>query len=123
MKKILVVDDTSAWLRMVKENLEAVFPGVEIITASSGSDAINALYTVLKVERGLFPVIISDVEMPHENGFDFAAGIRRYRPNEPITLMSMDGSYQELAEQNGYFFWSKASGDWQPLIDRVRSLL
>jgi CheY-like chemotaxis protein len=66
--KILVVDDDESMRELVRMHLAAA--GYEVSTAA---DAISAGYHVLKQPPDL---IISDVRMPHMDGFEFVAALK-----------------------------------------------
>ena len=74
---ILIVDDL-ADKRMA---LEAILhgPAQNVITASSGREALRFLLTVD------FAVILLDVNMPDMDGFETAALIRQRKQNSPYT--------------------------------------
>ena len=66
--KILVVDDDESLRELLRLHLSSA--GYEVSTAP---DAINAGYQVLRSPPDL---ILSDVEMPHMNGFEFVAALK-----------------------------------------------
>jgi two-component system chemotaxis response regulator CheY len=66
--KILVVDDDEGLRELLRMHLAAA--GYEVSTAP---DAISAGYHVLKHAPDL---ILSDVNMPHMDGFEFVAALR-----------------------------------------------
>ena len=66
--KILIVDDDESLRELLRMHLAAA--GYEVSTAP---DAISAGYQVLKSPPDL---ILSDVNMPHMDGFEFVAALR-----------------------------------------------
>ncbi len=66
--KILVVDDDESLCELLRMHLSAA--GYEVITAA---DAISAGYLVLKNPPDL---ILSDISMPHMDGFEFVAALK-----------------------------------------------
>lgn len=66
--RILVVDDDESIRELLRMHLAAA--GYEVLLAS---DAIAAGYVVLKAPPDL---IITDVTMPHMDGFEFVAALR-----------------------------------------------
>jgi CheY-like chemotaxis protein len=66
--RILVVDDDESIRELLRMHLAAA--GYEVLVAP---DAIAAGYVVLKAPPDL---IISDVTMPHMDGFEFVAALR-----------------------------------------------
>lgn len=70
--KVLVVDDELDTLELIKELLTQC--GAEVSTASSSAEALALL-------RGMTPnVIISDIGMPGEDGFEFISKLRQLPP-------------------------------------------
>jgi len=66
--KILVVDDDESLRELLRMHLASA--GYEVSTAA---DAISAGYQVLKSPPDL---ILSDVNMPHMDGFEFVAALK-----------------------------------------------
>lgn len=66
--RILVVDDDDSLRELIRMHLAAA--GYEVSTAP---DAINAGYQVLRSPPDL---ILTDVNMPHMDGFEFLAALR-----------------------------------------------
>ncbi|MGH8686620.1 MAG: response regulator [Burkholderiales bacterium] len=66
--RILVVDDDASIRDLLRLHLSAA--GYEVLVAA---DAIAAGYLVLKVPPDL---IITDVSMPHMDGFEFVAALK-----------------------------------------------
>jgi DNA-binding response OmpR family regulator len=64
-KKILVVDDDMSFARMIQ--LLLVRHGYDVYTSSGVADAKRKLGD----EHGAFDLIVLDLMMPEENGFDF----------------------------------------------------
>ena len=86
-KSILVVDDDQSLRELLRLHLSSA--GYEVTTASDG---IEAGYAVLKSPPDL---IISDVGMPHMDGYEFIAALKSDKtlPAIPVIfLTSMDDS-------------------------------
>jgi two-component system chemotaxis response regulator CheY len=80
--KILVVDDDESMRELLRMHLAAA--GYEVSTAP---DAISAGYQVLKNAPDL---ILSDVSMPHMDGFEFVAALKSDTslPNIPVIFLT-----------------------------------
>ena len=80
--KILVVDDDESLRELLRMHLAAA--GYEVSTAA---DAISAGYHVLKHPPDL---ILSDVNMPHMDGFEFIAALKSDStlPNIPVIFLT-----------------------------------
>lgn len=80
--RVLVVDDTVVYRKVVSEVL-AEIPGVEVVgTASNGKIAMNKI-------ASLKPDILTlDIEMPEMNGIDVLSGIRTDSPEVGAIVLS-----------------------------------
>jgi len=80
--KILVVDDDESLRELLRMHLAAA--GYEVSTAA---DAISAGYQVLKNPPDL---ILSDVNMPHMDGFEFVAALKADKtlPDIPVIFLT-----------------------------------
>jgi CheY-like chemotaxis protein len=77
--RILVVDDDESMRELIRIQLASA--GYEVITAA---DAISAGYLVLKSPPDL---ILSDVSMPHMDGFEFIAALKSDKTLPPIPVI------------------------------------
>jgi CheY-like chemotaxis protein len=88
--KILVVDDDEGLRNLLRMHLAAA--GYEVSTAP---DAINAGYQVLNDPPDL---ILSDVNMPHMDGFEFVAALKSDKtlPYIPVIFLTSmeDGDHR-----------------------------
>ncbi|MBR3604611.1 MAG: response regulator, partial [Candidatus Gastranaerophilales bacterium] len=90
--KILVVDDSHT-TRILQKNILSNY-GYNVSTATN---AINALE---KVQENNFDLIVSDVQMPNMNGFEFIAKLRateKYR-NTPVIIVSSEPIENHIQE-------------------------
>ena len=80
--KILVVDDDDTLRELLRMHLASA--GYEVSTAT---DAISAGYLVLKHPPDL---IISDINMPHMDGFEFVAALKSdpTLPHIPVIFLT-----------------------------------
>jgi two-component system chemotaxis sensor kinase CheA len=84
-RKLLFVDDSPFFRNMLTPVLKAA--GYDVITASAASEALDIL-------KGgdHFDVVVSDIEMPEMNGFEFAEAMRsdkRFATMPVIALSSL----------------------------------
>jgi DNA-binding NtrC family response regulator len=84
--KILVVDDNQGIATVTQLMLE--MEGHEVISASNGSDGYLA-YLQLRPE-----LVITDIQMPGENGFELINHIREQNPS--IKTIYMSGNLTEF---------------------------
>ncbi|MGQ0512366.1 MAG: response regulator [Betaproteobacteria bacterium] len=80
--RILVVDDDDSMRELIRIHLSSA--GYEVITAADG---IAAGYLVLKSPPDL---ILSDVNMPHMDGFEFIAALKEDKslPYIPVIFLT-----------------------------------
>ncbi|MDP3545517.1 MAG: chemotaxis protein CheW [Phreatobacter sp.] len=84
-RKLLFVDDSPFFRNMLTPVLKAA--GYDVVTASAGSEALDILKT-----GDRFDVVVSDIEMPEMNGFEFAEAMRadkRFATTPVIALSSL----------------------------------
>src|SRR2546426_615535 len=78
--KILVVDDESAILRLLREALTQW--GYQVTSASSAAEALQAL-------RGdMFDAVITDIRMPDMNGLELLKEIKRHDESVEVVVMT-----------------------------------
>ncbi|MBZ6079169.1 response regulator [Microvirga puerhi] len=95
LAKILIVDDDSRNLKAVAEVLQA--PGIEIVTADSGEDALRS---VLQED---FAVILLDVQMPGLDGYEVADLVRSRPRSSRVPILFLTAyNKDELHVSRGY---------------------
>ena len=82
-RRILVVDDDPAIVRLVKDRLEYV--GYDVVTAPSGQAALNVIAQI-----GLPHLAIVDINMPGMNGFEFCKTVQQFSDLPVILLTAVD---------------------------------
>ena len=96
-KRLLLVEDTNFFLQLVKGYLEDA--GFEVSTAVNGREGLAML------EAGPFDLVISDIEMPVMNGFEFLkalrAGVHADLPCLALTSLSSEAD-RKLALEAGF---------------------
>ena len=80
--KVLVVDDNPLLAAMIQETLED--DGLEVRSASDGVEGYSA-YLAFKPD-----VVITDIQMPRENGLEMMGHIRIHNPMIRTIYMSAD---------------------------------
>jgi two-component system chemotaxis sensor kinase CheA len=91
-KRVLLVDDSSFFRNMLSPMLVA--SGYEVLTAESPAEALNLCTSGEK-----FDVIVSDIEMPGMNGFEFARAVRALGgawEKIPFVAMSSHATTEDL---------------------------
>ena len=81
-QKILVVDDSLAWLRLAGEILTAC--GYQVQTCEDPRDALS----LLKQNPEQIDLVITDLQMPCLDGIELAAELRKINAALPVVLTS-----------------------------------
>jgi two-component system, chemotaxis family, sensor kinase CheA len=116
-KRLLLVDDTPFFREAVKRYLVA--EGLEVQTAENGADALDQL------ARGReFDLIVSDIEMPIMDGWEFAREARRRGIKTPmLALTSLSGIPYEVKAKECGFDSYELKLDHDRLVKKVGNLL
>lgn len=79
---VLIVDDDPAFLRDMRDLLKAFLPGVEVVMAGSGAEALKVL-AASEVD-----LLVSDQSMPGMEGIELLETARRRYPKVPRILIT-----------------------------------
>jgi CheY-like chemotaxis protein len=88
-RRILLVDDGEAPLRITEEMLREV--GHDVVAVMSGIEALARFPT------GEFDVVITDRAMPGMNGDDVAAAVKKADPDMPVIMLTGFGAMMEFS--------------------------
>ena len=93
MRKVLVVEDSSAMRGLIASIVEQV-EGCEVVEVSSGFDALRQL------PRETFSLIITDINMPDINGLELLSFIRKNPAyiQTPVLIVSTESSERDRAK-------------------------
>lgn len=91
-KRILVVDDQEDLLDAMRRVL-AVW-GYDVITASSGKEALR----ILKKAEKFIDIVILDIMMPNIDGIETLRRIRRFNKEIPVIMLTGYPSDERLAK-------------------------
>ena len=81
-EKILVVDDSLAWLRLAREILTAY--GYQVRTCEDSREALS----LLEQNPEQIDLVITDLQMPYLDGIELAAKLLKINPGLPVVLTS-----------------------------------
>jgi CheY-like chemotaxis protein len=81
-QKIVLVDDSLAWLLLARELLTA--SGYQVHTCEYAPDALM----LLKENSQEIDLVITDLQMPCMDGIELAAELRKINPALPVVLTS-----------------------------------
>ena len=98
--RILAVDNEPLILSSLRRTLTQM--GHHVVTAASGPEALTHLDG-----SGAFDLVLSDVEMPEQDGFSLRAAIHARFADLPVMLVSGSAGAMERALQAGLPFLAK----------------
>jgi two-component system invasion response regulator UvrY len=85
--RVLLVDDHPVVRKGMKAILEDELPGVVVVEAGNGDDALAALTEQTDV-------VVLDLSMPGRSGIDLLAEVKHRHPRVPVLIMSLHGEEQ-----------------------------
>lgn len=119
MAEVLIVDDNTAFRKMLKRILLSSFPSLHIREAPDGNTAIK------RTQKQTPDLIFMDVRMPGENGFQLTKRIKTTYPEIVIIIITSYDSpeYQEAAIDSGAdVFVSKKTSTAMDILEKVASI-
>ena len=118
-RKILLVDDSKFYQNLISPVLNLA--GFDVITVDSPTKALDLC------ERGYqFDAIVSDIEMPGMNGFEFAEAIKKEKKwaDTPVIALSSHSSPRDLAKGRKVGFSDYvAKNDSEALLKSLTSIM
>jgi two-component system chemotaxis sensor kinase CheA len=110
-KRILVVEDTPFFLKVVKSYIES--DGYEVVTAENGRQALEIL------GRTTVDMVVSDIEMPIMTGIELVRAIRADEALRDLPVIALTSLTGEVNKEKGL----RAGFDvYEYKLDRVRLL-
>lgn len=113
--KVLIVDDDSQTLELLKKILE--IQGYQCFSFQKSEEALGSYLLTTK-----YDVVITDYSMPYVNGINIVKGIKRVNPEAHIIMYTGydDRRIEKLAIDNGtdYFFYKPL--DIAELIEKLK---
>ena len=120
MFKILIVEDSVIFRKLLKETLHSRFPSMELFEAADGEEALQ------RIEASVPDLIFMDIKLPGESGLDLTKKIKNQYPNIIIIILTAYDipEYREAAVQaKGNYFLSKGSATKENILELVDSIL
>ncbi len=120
MFKILIVEDSPIFRKLLKKTLHSRFPSMEISEAENGKEALQ------KVKAFCPDLIFMDIKLPGENGLELTAKIKAKYPDIIVIILTSYDTpeYREAAVQaKGNYFLSKGSATKENILELVDSIL
>lgn len=82
MTRVLIVDDDPNQLKLLARVISARRPGLSVLTASSGVDAIE------KLQASAIDLVLTDLQMPETNGFGLVTWLLSHQPHVQVFTMT-----------------------------------
>ena len=120
MFKTILVEDSSSFRLVVKENLLDQFPSMDIIEAADGVEAFQ------KIDAHPPNLIFMDISLPGENGLELTRRIKGHYPEVIIIILTSHDSpeYREAAiRYKADYFFSKEAISNNGILTLVKSIL
>ena len=117
--RVLIVEDSTLFRKLLREMLHDRFPSIEIYEARDGEE------TLLHAEAVRPHLIFMDIRLPGENGLQLTQKIKaRYPKIIVIILTGYDlPEYREASSQYADYFFSKDSSTRESIFTLVESIL
>lgn len=117
MKRVLLVDDETPFLRSLKDGFAPYTDEFAVLTAGNGKEALEVLEAIP------IDLVITDLKMPVMDGFELLGAMaRRYR-TIPVVVMTAYGTpimEQKLQRLSGSFDYLEKPLDLDTLLGRIR---
>ena len=120
MFRTMLVEDSSSFRQVVKDNLQDQFPSMEIIEAADGVEAVQ------KIDGRPPNLIFMDINLPGENGLELTRKIKAGYPGVIIIILTSHDSpeYREAAIRcKANYFLSKGSITTDEILKLVKSII
>ncbi len=95
LPKILLAEDSAFFQRKVKQFLEQL--GTTVITADDGAEA----WKLLTSGQHDFSLIVTDIEMPHLNGFELCEKIRASSQHQSLPVLALTSLASDADRERG----------------------
>jgi two-component system response regulator YesN len=120
MFRILIVEDSFLFRKLLKETLQSRFPAMEVIEATDGKEALQ------KIDSSNPNLVFMDIELREQNGFELTKRIKAEYPKTIIIILTSHDllEYREAAYQNSAdYFLSKGTATKAEILALVDSIL
>ena len=117
---VLHVDDKPDFAELTAEFLKREDDSITVTTATSASEGLEHL------SRGDFDCIVSDYDMPTQNGIEFLKSVRENSPDLPFVLFTGKGSEEIAGEAisagvTDYLQKKRVTDQYTVLANRLRN--
>jgi len=120
MFRTMLVEDSTSFRQVVKDNLLDQFPSMDIIEAGEGAEAFQ------KIDSHPPNLILMDITLPGENGLELTRKIKADYPGVIIIILTSHDlpEYREAAiRYKADYFFSKGAIANNGIFTLVKSIL
>jgi DNA-binding NarL/FixJ family response regulator len=120
MAKVLIVEDSTFFCRLLKETLLSRCPNLDISETSNAEEALK------KLNEFTPDLIFVDIRLPGESGLEFTRKTKSKYPNIPIIILTSYDlpEYRAAAEEyRADHFLSKGTATKENILGLVTSIL
>jgi len=120
VSKVLIVEDSVIFRKLLKDTLHSRFPSMEIFEAVDGGEAMQ------RILSNPPDLIFMDIKLPGESGLELTAKIKAKYPDLIVIILTSYDSpeYRQAATQvKANYFLSKGSSSKESILALVESAL
>jgi len=120
MFRTMLVEDNSSFRQILKDNLQDLFPSMEVIEAADGAEAFQ------KIGSHSPHLIFMDIRLPGENGLELTRRIKADHPDVIVIILTSYESpeYREAAIRfKADYFFSKDAITNDEIFALVKSIV
>jgi len=116
MAKILVADDGWSYRMIYGKFLQNA--GYEVVTASSGEEALQ------KLQEEKFDLLLTDLNMVPDgmDGTDLLKEAKKLHPQMPVILASNDEDVEKIAKEDGFNDYHYKADPEESLVKKIKEL-
>jgi DNA-binding NarL/FixJ family response regulator len=118
--KVLIVEDSAIFRKLLKETLQSRFPSMEILEAVDGEEAMQ------EINAQKPDLIFMDIKLPGESGLDLTTKVKAKYPDVIVIILTSYDTpeYREAAVRvKANHFLSKGSSSKEGILALVESIL
>jgi DNA-binding NtrC family response regulator len=114
-KRILIVDDEEQVVFVMRNSLKKLGPMYEIVTASSGQEALD------KLREAPADLVITDLAMPGIHGLELTESVLAHAPQTKVIWVTAYDQWQAEAERLGVYRYILKPLDLEQIRDAART--
>lgn len=124
--KIMIIDDSSVMRKIILKSLRQA--GYVVSDVKEGANGKEGLEILSEIKSGdELDLILTDLNMPDMNGYEFTKSVRERGINTPILLITSEGSQTKMDEAkklgvNGHLQKPPRPEELREKIDEIMGL-